>query len=512
MGCGVLAVGLTGMVLLLMLVRCTGRFDNEWVESSMVNSAVRVLNGRPLYAPPSVEYVGDNYPPLYFFLCGGLMTLSGPSPLVCRLVSVSSTLAVALAIWVVGGSRSSDGRPRLIWVALFFAFYAAGVEVYDLARVDMAAIALAAWALVAVVRTQGLAGAAAGGLCMALAILTKHNMALVGVFLGAGLLASQWRRAIVYGVISAGLPAVVLTWHQIASDGWCWFYLFTQPSMHPFGGWNTVVRFLSRDLGHHGFLLAAELVAAAWVLLRVRPKTSAAQAINLPVTHARPRDAVGLRLVLLAATGGLLATLIGRFKIGGFPNNLCVAWVFALLAAAWAAPRVWTRLLDAGGSRPARFVWVFWVVTAVQLISLSRAFAALPLGSTFEWADRGQAVAELDRLTARYAEEGPVWVPYHSTFSRPRGSFAHLCPVGFLMDAPGHRAKSMFEEDLARNLARRTWSAIILDRTPDGFVSERCARLLKTHYEEVPLPIAEPQRTATLVGKRTHPQFLFVRR
>ncbi len=85
----------------------------------------------------------------------------------------------------------------------------------------------------------------------------------------------------------------------------------------------------------------------------------------------RGGGSIGLRLVLLAVIGGVLATLLGRLKVGGFANNLCVAWVFAVLAAAYVVPRARARLTREYPSCRMRLAWAFWAITAVQLISLS---------------------------------------------------------------------------------------------------------------------------------------------
>ena len=52
--------------------RISWDFENEWVEGQIATSCVRVVEGLPLYPSPSAAYVGDNYPPFYFWFCGML--------------------------------------------------------------------------------------------------------------------------------------------------------------------------------------------------------------------------------------------------------------------------------------------------------------------------------------------------------------------------------------------------------------------------------------------------------
>lgn len=125
---------------------------------------------------------------------------------------------------------------------------------------------------------------------------------------------------------------------------------------------------------------------------------------------------------------------------------------------------------------------------------------------------RRDAANALNALVNRYDAEGSIWMPWHGFSADASNRFAHLCPAGFLMDAPARSAKSMFEADLADRLRQRTWSALILNDLRRGFVSDRCTRLLKQGYEEVPFPIKDPENLTMLTGKRTHPSRLFVRR
>ena len=124
-------IGLALVVSVLIILRIGVPFDNEWVESSIAQSAQRVMDGESLYVPPSVNYVSDNYPSLYFNICAFLMHWFGTSIVVCRMVSVVATAAVGLAIWMMGKGSSGDQRQQRVIAGLFVAFYAAGGQTYD---------------------------------------------------------------------------------------------------------------------------------------------------------------------------------------------------------------------------------------------------------------------------------------------------------------------------------------------------------------------------------------------
>ncbi len=504
----------------------------------MARSAERVLAGETLYPPPSVEFVGDNYPPAYFFLYAGMMNVFGSSLAAGRAISLVATACIALAIWRI--SSRSSGNPvgdeapardlerdssfqvqpagRLALVALFFAFYAAGGHVYDLARVDMTAIAFATWAVVLLTCSACARSAAMAGLLMAAAILTKHNTVMIGACIGAGLLILQPKRAIVYGLLAAGLPAVVFAWLHSSSDGWSSYYLFTQPAMHPFGGGSRLIRFLSQDVSHHGFLLAAGVCAAALFVFKTGRMARLRHAQPVHNDAERGVTAVGegaetrrLILLLLAAAGGIGVTLLGRLKAGGFSNNLVPAWVFGLLAAAGTWSMVRGRAMQFGYSLR-RVEGAFWIVVAGISLSLAGSYTEIGWRQWLAMGARRKAADKLEKRVAALSADGPVWMPYHSFSGSTGGAFAHLCPAGFLMDDASFPAKTLFRQDVARHLERRTWAAIVLDGDEGRFVSEQCTELLAAGYEESPVSKEITDGCMALTGKRTSPQRVYIRR
>src|SRR5215471_4647185 len=83
----VMAVGYLLLYVVLAVIRMRYPFELEWMEGAMVEQSLRVLEGRPMYAPPTVEYVGFVYPPLYFVLSALVSWVTGPGFLPLRLVS-----------------------------------------------------------------------------------------------------------------------------------------------------------------------------------------------------------------------------------------------------------------------------------------------------------------------------------------------------------------------------------------------------------------------------------------
>ncbi|MGH3150986.1 MAG: hypothetical protein ACRDOB_09665, partial [Streptosporangiaceae bacterium] len=92
-----LAAALLGLAaiaayLVIALLRLTYPFPLEYLESNSLVEVQRILAGHSLYAAPTVSYVPDGYPPLYFATSAAVASVFGLSYLPLRLVSLVSSL------------------------------------------------------------------------------------------------------------------------------------------------------------------------------------------------------------------------------------------------------------------------------------------------------------------------------------------------------------------------------------------------------------------------------------
>src|SRR5690348_1839440 len=65
-------------------------YDLEWMEGGMLCHALRLLEGKPIYAAPSVDFIPYLYTPLYPALLAALGRVVGLGYLLARLVSIGS--------------------------------------------------------------------------------------------------------------------------------------------------------------------------------------------------------------------------------------------------------------------------------------------------------------------------------------------------------------------------------------------------------------------------------------
>ena len=135
----------------------------------------RILAGQALYPAPSVGYVPDGYPPLYFYVSAAFARVFGASYLTLRLVSLASSLAcfalLARLVQRETGSIAAGTGAAGVFAATYFA---AG-DWLDIGRVDSLFLALSIGGLYAVRWMRGTPGAIAAGILLAAAALTKQT-------------------------------------------------------------------------------------------------------------------------------------------------------------------------------------------------------------------------------------------------------------------------------------------------------------------------------------------------
>ena len=74
-------------------------YDLEWLEGATLWHAQRLLDGQPIYAPPSLDFVPHPYTPLYPWLLALLGRVFGVSYVVGRALSVAAFAGALVVGW-----------------------------------------------------------------------------------------------------------------------------------------------------------------------------------------------------------------------------------------------------------------------------------------------------------------------------------------------------------------------------------------------------------------------------
>lgn len=475
-----LAAALAGLVaigayLFIALRRLDYPFALEQLEGNSLVEVHRILAGQALYPAPSVGYVPDGYPPLYFYLSAAVARVFGASYLTLRLVSLASSLACfALLARLVqretGSIAAGTGA-----AGVFAATYFATGDWFDIGRVDSLFLALSIGGLYAVRWMRGTPGAIAAGTLLAAAALTKQTgLAELVAVPAAALLGPRRglaRVAALTAVAVVGLSTLML---RLTSGGWYTYYVVKQMSEHSLTG---------RNFGWFWTALATAMgLAACSALIGARRV---------------PRELLA-GCAALAVEG--YATLVHS---GGTINDVLPAYLAVALLAGLALGNGPGR--SSTGRRVTTLAGVLVLAQSVFLLASSHPSQAIP-------ASAGRAAGE--RLIAGMrALGGDVAVPTDPSLSLQAGMTpsAHQGAVYDVVRATDMAGIASYKDSAAAALKARQFSAII--SPGPGKVFYNPPHLLKYYQECLQPPPAGPATVLIPVaGHQPRPAVVWIPR
>ena len=271
-------------------------------EGMMLDSAIRLAHGQPLYVEPTLRFIPFVYMPMFPALVAPLVKIFGPELWEGRLVDLLGVFGFVAVLWAI--VKRETGSPLLgaAGAALFLMGHGITRGGYDVVRPDPVMLMLAFAGLALLRFRPGMKGAVWAAVLAGLGFFDKQHGLLFG-FAGAGYLLFHDRRR---------LPAYALTLLAVAGGGfllltlwlgpWFPFYTYDVPSH-----WSQISR--ARILVYVGDVLAGKFGALTIPTL---------MAVTLGGNPVGPQDADRSRrgpewIWYWAALGGvgtgLLATL-----------------------------------------------------------------------------------------------------------------------------------------------------------------------------------------------------------
>ena len=457
----VLGLAVIGGYLVIALARLGNPFALELLESNSLVEVHRVLAGQPLYTAPTVGYVPDGYPPLYFAVSAAAAGALGQSYFALRLVSLVSSLACFAIMARLVQRETASAAAGVAAAGLLAATYFATGTWFDVARVDSLFLALSVAALYAARWMRSPGGAVTAGLLLGAAFLTKQTALAEGAAILAALGCGPRRRlavpaALAFAVV-IGASTLAL---GFASHGWYVYYVFGQMSEH-------ALNFAAAGQFWTGYLLPTLGIAVGAALLGAR---------RVPP-------------VLLAGCAALVIEgWITLVHTGGGVNDLLPAYlVVALLAGLGLgdrpdlAPDGWPDLAS-GGSASRYATTAAGVLVIAQVAVLAAGFhpgRAIPAE-----ADRAAGL----RLSAGLrAIGGTVAIPADPALAIMAGlpAVEDQLAAADVLRASDPAAKADFTRSVAREVAAQRFTAIITEIDGDlrGFPADlpryyrRCAQM-----------------------------------
>lgn len=456
-----------GLFLWCAVARVPYSFELSKMEGGFVDHARWAAAGRPLYAPPSAEFVPFLYMPLAHHVAGWLIRAGLNGYLATRIVALVGILGATL-IGMALVARATTRR-GLVWLVpvLVCARYFDVECFYDQARPDnlMALFCMAAtFALALPSARVAVPLFVVSGL---LAFFTKQSSALFLAVLLAGQLWVRWRVAIGAGFLLAVTAIPLFLYFNHESGGWLKQYTFTIASHHRVDLKGLVTLASSEFLV--GFLLVTLLLIVALVatLRDGRPK---------------PAQCDARRLAWHAAFTGTLAA--AAFSFASSTQVLAVRNVYVILAVASAAfvPLAveWAIERFVGDPRRATAWSTGWLALAISI--------ALGVRDPRSFRPTARDTAAWREMHANLARFGPpehTWVMLHgAAWGGNAGDPFHL-HFGALSDLIGGYYGKKTGIDIPRDLVtaieQHQFTAIVVSRW-----DKRALELLSNHYERDP--------------------------
>ena len=431
-----IAAALTvGTVAVIVGLRVTYPYDLEWMEGAMVEHVLQLMEGKPLYAPPSLDFTAYIYNPLFFWVGYALATLFGPSLPVLRLISVAATLAcMAMMYGVVkreGGSRAWAA----LGVALFAGTYPHAAGWFELARVDMLYLALALGAFVAARYAPARWVLAS---TVALAVLTflakQVGLVLIGALALVLWLERGWRTALTFALVSSVATGAIV-WLLSASSGtWYEYYAFELPAAHGSGG-----------VGQALLLLRGEVLTLLPLAVLL--------CLALCVTwRSEPRLTIWF-CCLWVALG--VSSAASRVHAGGSLNTWIPLWCATALGAGLAA----TRLVRAEQAQN-KLAQVLALGFILQLALLTTGAERLFIPSA---ANERAGAAFVEQLAQA---DKPVWLVHHGNMTVRAGKrrYAHAMALIDVLKAEGDARgqKRALARDFETRCRQREFDSVIV--------------------------------------------------
>ena len=210
-------------------------FQIEWIEASLYLNVMRILQGKPIYGPPSVEFVPALYTPFYYYASSLFALVTENIMFSMRIVSIIATVIMAISIYGICHRLGWNFLENFIAVGVFFASYKVAGFYYDLGRVDNLALSLSALSSWLALRQKNrLSYGILIGFILGLAFFTKQHALLSAGFLLIYLgIRKEWKTA--FGL--AGALIVLIAGYYFVSylttGFWTFFYTVTVPGSSP---------------------------------------------------------------------------------------------------------------------------------------------------------------------------------------------------------------------------------------------------------------------------------------
>ncbi len=471
------AISLAGILayLITAILRVFYPFELEWMEGGMVVEMLRILHGKQLYTPPSIDYIPYIYTPLYLYFSAFVskITVAGFLPL--RLVSFAATILNIILIYAIVLYETKSIRAG-IWGAGMFCFtFAIGGAWFEIARPDSLALLFVLISVYVLRRMANPIGFILAGITLSAAFWTKQST-LVAIFPLAIYIVITSRWKVVYFLI----PPVVLIagadlYFNYLSDGWLNYYIFRIPQETGIK-WPVLALFWASDL--------------------IRPMPIAFSLLLYCLIVNYKKDSNDRFLFYLMVSVGLICSAIpGRIHPGGYVNVLIPAYAALSIFFAIGLNDI---IFNSEIVAERKHLRAFIIILALcQFIMLKYN----PADYIPTEADR---IAGEKLISIIKSYEGDVLIPYHAYYGPIADKNPHFHEVALrALEAGDKETADRIKAELSDAIRSRKYDAIITDYLSLTDILDSNYTLSKTIFEN-------PDVFYPSTGYKTRPEYIFV--
>ena len=214
----------------------------------MIAHALRLREGLPIYAEPSLDFIPFFYTPAYPQVLAWLDNCGIPISFAsARGLSIISSLGVLSLIYGVIW-RECHSHPRaILGMGIFAALFRTCGAFYDLARPDSLMLLFVAAAITLGQQASSIGRVCCAAFMMSAAFFTKQTAAVFFPVIGLWLLWTHFKRGLLYISLTLILCSAGVWWLNLETHGWFWTYIFEGHQGHVFL-WHNILLKYWRDL------------------------------------------------------------------------------------------------------------------------------------------------------------------------------------------------------------------------------------------------------------------------
>ncbi len=475
LGCCVLFI-----VTYTILKRYSYPYDLEWYEGTFLTHALRFLEGKQLYSPPSADFVPFLYTPLFPMISSVFMRFFGVSIPVMRSVSIMASLGTAVVLFLTIKGMTKNNFAAFMSSLLFVSTYKACDFYFDVARVDPLNLFWLALGVFFIKTKPTNRGMVYAGLCLALSYASKQSSTIFVVAIILALAFQSPKRMAVFAAVSFGSISLFMYYLTYTSDGWAKYYI-------------------AETVGK-GYAINPAFILINWIpdLTVLLPGISFFLLCFLSL-YLTGRDwkknVFSTEFAVIAAC--ITASFLMRNKWGGVRNVLMPLSYAGCLAGGIVLGRA---------EKSSRHVWFRGVLYAF----LSFQFVVAAFNPEYQVPTKGDTVVADGFIKYLRGVKGSVLMPHQPYLPYMAGKKYNL-DVEPLRDIT-RIDKNNFPKDLYSNISQKKYSQVIVSYLGEGYVSDPIFfKLLREYYyNSGRIFPKDDERFYTKTGFYARPEFIFL--